>query len=189
MPSDLEIVNGALTRLGQPPISVIGEATRAGALAAAEYERIRDGLLRSHPWNFATTTAQLTAHLPTPVGWLKAWELPLDQLRVLSIVDIGGPETEVWSIEDGVLVEKVAFSSVVIRYIRRVLEPGRFSHGFVDALIATLAQEWVEPLTSSASLSQRIDVAQDRALQVARSAEGQEGSVKVIQHSSWIQRR
>tara|TARA_Y100000590_G_scaffold82986_1_gene92506 strand:- start:16500 stop:17072 length:573 start_codon:yes stop_codon:yes gene_type:complete len=185
--SDLDIVNGALSKIGVAPIAAIGEATAAGALAQTTYSVYRDQLLQSHPWNFATKTAALTTTItPIPTGWSQAYQLPADTLRVLEII---GGEQMVWSVEGGDLCVNTTTTFTGIRYIAQITTAGNFSAGFVDALMSKLAAEWAEPLTSSNSLGEMMAKKEELTLREARSFEGQEGSPKVVELFSWTQYR
>lgn len=189
--SDLQIVNGALSRLGIAPISAIGEDSEAGTLSASTYEVYRDQLLHAHPWNFATKQATLNPAAVIPPGWGSAFILPNDCLRVLEIVwtDRIGWDTR-WLVQDGTLLyESSGETSLEIRYIYRVTQPGRFSAGFTDALMSKLAAEWAEPLTSSNTLMDRMVQEHDRKIRETRSYDGQEAYPRVIRHHSWTENR
>lgn len=190
MASDLDIVNGALARLGVAPISAIGEDSEPGTLAATTYEVLRDQLLHSHPWGFATKQATLTQAPATPPGWGSAFTLPNDYLRIVEIVweDRVGWDYR-WLVQDGVLVWEGDEETLEVRYIYRVTEPGRFTPGFTDALMAKLASEWAEALTSSNTLMDRLARTADQKMRETRSYDGQEAYPRVIRHHSWTEDR
>jgi hypothetical protein len=56
MASDVAICNTALNRLGANTITSFTENSKEARLCNAEYEGIRDQVLRSHPWNCACIT-------------------------------------------------------------------------------------------------------------------------------------
>lgn len=55
--ADHQIVNLALTRIGDLRISALSDATAAAQAANAVYASLRDEVLREHPWNFAAQRA------------------------------------------------------------------------------------------------------------------------------------
>lgn len=55
--ADYQIVNLALTRIGDLRIASLSDATAAGQAANAVYASLRDEVLRAHPWNFAVQRA------------------------------------------------------------------------------------------------------------------------------------
>ena len=63
MASDIGIINGALSKLGEVPILAVTDNTEPGRLANRTYNDIRDALLREFPWNFAIKRASLAADL------------------------------------------------------------------------------------------------------------------------------
>jgi hypothetical protein len=186
--SDVDVINGALLQLGAQTISAIGEDSVAGELSAATYETIRDRVLASHPWGFATKRVQLTELSPVPAtgtGFDRRFQLPTDYLRVLELIDA---RDEDWVIEDQELLTSFV-DDVFVKYIRRVETPGKFSAPFVEALQSILASEWAEPLTSSNSLSNRMDRAAEVRMRRSRSFDGQESAMQIVEHYSWIQKR
>lgn len=194
MASDLDIVNGGLSRIGIPPISAIGEDSEPGALAATTYYTYRDQLLESHPWTFATKTVELSPASSVPAGWGSAWLLPADCLRVLILVTGNRRGTAAkWEIQNDdsrkILVYEVEDSALNVKYIKRVEQSGLYSSGFVDSLMAKLATEWAEPLTSSNTLMDRMDKRFKDKTRESRSAEGQQASPKVVRHHSWSEAR
>lgn len=56
---DYEIVNLALVRLGSVRITSLSDGSRNANEANAIYSMVRDEVLRSHPWKFATRRASL----------------------------------------------------------------------------------------------------------------------------------
>ena len=59
--NDYDIVNLALVRLGASRITALTDGSRNANEANAIYSLIRDEVLRSHPWSFATTGINLAA--------------------------------------------------------------------------------------------------------------------------------
>src|ERR1700692_3849259 len=84
MPSDVDIVNVALTLLGQQRITTLNDNVKAARSALAIYEIERDNELRSHLWNFAVKRINLPALTTPPVfGYFAAYQLPDDCIRVI----------------------------------------------------------------------------------------------------------
>tara|TARA_R100001530_G_scaffold114015_1_gene80959 strand:+ start:206 stop:1021 length:816 start_codon:yes stop_codon:yes gene_type:complete len=51
--SEVAICNSALIKLGAAEISSLSDTNKRAQLCNAQYSKLRDELLRSHPWNFA----------------------------------------------------------------------------------------------------------------------------------------
>lgn len=193
MASDLEIVNGALSRIGIAPISAIGESSEAGLLAQQTYNLYRDQLLQGHPWKFATISEAISdLHTPVPPGWTSAFKKPTAALRVFQVNGMGLDDE--WDVEStssnyDIIVVNYTATTINIRYIKKVEDPGRFSAGFVDALMDKLAERWAEPLTSSNTLTDRLSQRAEATIRQARSYDGQEGTPRIVKHHSWTEVR
>src|SRR5687768_15522866 len=88
MPSDTDVVNVAMRLIGQSPIVSLSDGTANANTADDLYEAVRDDLLRSHPWNFATKRVQLARSATTPgFEFDYAYVLPADWLRTISVHD------------------------------------------------------------------------------------------------------
>src|SRR5215475_7420763 len=96
-PSNVDIVNMALIRLGQATIDAFDQENDTARAASVLYFRNRDALLRKIPWNFARKWVSLAQLNTAPVGldiitpsdrgtgqvnFGYAYQLPNDCLRV-----------------------------------------------------------------------------------------------------------
>jgi hypothetical protein len=60
-----EICNSALIKCGSKPISSITDSNKRAELCTTMYPKVRDKLLRSHPWNFAIRRMPLAYYQTT----------------------------------------------------------------------------------------------------------------------------
>lgn len=60
MPTDVDIVNNALSKIGQPPITALTDDVERARLANRLFATIRDAVLRDYDWNFALKRAGLS---------------------------------------------------------------------------------------------------------------------------------
>ena len=188
MASEVGIVNAALRKLGQSPITAFDEDSKAARLANERYADIRDDLLSRHPWNFAIRRMSLAAAADSPEwGFQRAFPLPEDYIRVL---EVNGEDFDSakWKVEDGSIVTDLE-APLQIRYVYRVEDPNTMSAGFRAALASLLAAEWAEDLTGDDRVEQSkerkavFDIAQ------ARSNDGQEGTPDQVLSDEWINSR
>jgi len=185
MASDVDVVNGALSKLGEQPILAIGEASPAGRIAGRTYGDIRDALLREFPWNFATKRTSLAASVDAPDwGFARAFVLPADNLRLIQINNSGDQE---WRNEGGTIVTDMT-APLEIRYVARV-DVDAMDSTFREALAARLAMEWAEPLSQTSTVVNAMAAFYRNKLQVARVADGQEDRLRVIDASEFIDAR
>src|SRR5215831_8196582 len=86
MPSDADIVNDALSKVGNTAfIDSLNDPTTEAQVAILHYERRRDEVLQSSDWPFATARANLQDLGTTRNGWRKMYLAPPDMLKPLAI--------------------------------------------------------------------------------------------------------
>jgi hypothetical protein len=76
--SAIDVVNMALARLGEPPISAFDDGSEVGAVAERLYEPLIGRLLSMRPWHFAQAKVALLVDgaAPTLQGWERGFLLP-----------------------------------------------------------------------------------------------------------------
>lgn len=184
MTSVVEICNSALNKIGANTINSLSEDSQEARLCKAQFTRLRDALLRSHPWNFALHRAVL-ARLADPPAFDFAYQyqLPGDCLRLLQLQD---PATR-FRIEGRQLLTDAEAARVL--YIRRVTDPNRFDALFGEALATRLAAEIAFAVANSRSLGEEmLKLARD-AIRDAKTRDAQEGTPAVVAGSSWLDSR
>jgi len=183
--ADIDIVNAALSKLGEQPLLAMTDASVPGRLANRTYEDIKDALVREFPWNFAMKRTSLAADPVAPAwGFAYKFNLPGDCMRV---VDIENDYNYDWRVEGGTIVTDLS-APLNIRYVGDVLE-GAMEATFREALAARLAMEWAEPLSATTSLANSMATLYKNKLQVARAADGQEDRLRAIDVSLFIDSR
>lgn len=192
MTTDVDIVNAGLIKLGEATITTLADDVKAARLATAIFADQRDGVLRAHPWNFALARVELTAAATPPLwGWTHAYDLPGDPdfcLRVIAVEGEADAGPGAWNIEARQIVTDLA-SPIRILYLRRVTDYTLWDVLALDALAARIAMELAEPLGKSTSLHNAMSRLYENQLRAARSADGQEGTARVIAAESWIEAR
>lgn len=185
MAADIDIINAALSKLGEQPLLVITDNSPPGQLANRTYDDLRDALLGEFPWNFATKRASLAASVDTPEwGFDFQYNLPGDLLRLVEVndaVDTG------WRNEGGKVVTNME-APLEIKYIGSV-EVGQMNATFRDALAARLAMEWAEPLSQTTTVVESMVSFYRNKLQVARVSDGQEDQIRLMDYPDFIQAR
>ena len=191
--SDVSICNSALAKVGAGRILSLTEDSKEARLCAEQYPKVRDAMLRGHPWNFAVarkSLAQVTTYT-VPYEYEFAYFIPLDVLRILStdlnfepsiterpwVVEID-PNTE-----DKLLLTNV--DAVAIRYIKSVSE-ARFDKNFAEALAYALAADLAYALTQSTTMAQLLDAKAQEKLREIRSYDAQEGSLPQVEANEWL---
>jgi hypothetical protein len=194
--SDVSICNSALIKLGADRIISLSDDTKSGRVCREQYPKLKEDLLKSHPWNFAITReslAELTGYDPL-FNFERVFALPSDYLRVLD-TDLNinlSVQEEPWAIEShpisGQRVLLCNASTVNIKFIQLVNE-ARFSVDFAELLALYLAQDLAYAITQNATLSgQLLDKFTLKQREV-RSFDGQESSVQQIAADDWLTAR
>ena len=184
MPSEVDIANLALQRLGAKSISALSDDSTRARECNRVYGHARDTELRAHPWAFARARAQLAASGTDPAfGFDSAYPLPADYLRILPTADQQDLQIEGGSVlADG-------DGALNLNYIRRVENPNSFDQTFTDLLVARIARDIAEKVTQSKN---KIEIAQalyDDAKKEARKVNAFEGPSQEPPTDTWITAR
>lgn len=164
--SDVQIVNVALTLLGQSRITSIDDDVKQAREAKAIYDVVRDALLANYNWSFAMTRIALPASATPPIfEFRNSFPFPVDCLRVvfvgdfyvgLDMTDYRGAPNKDFMIEGRNILANFP-APLNVRYIKRVVDPTQFHASFVQAFASSLARDLAEPLTQSGSKRDRAE--------------------------------
>jgi len=190
--SAVSICNSALIKLGADRINALNEDNKRARLCNEQYPKLRDDLLRSHPWNFATTRVALSESTYVPsYEYEKSFLIPSDNLRVLSTdLNLSPSIGEIpWDIETNPLTsERVLVtnaSTVNIKYIKLVSEE-KFDKRFAETLAFMLAADLAYPITQSTTLAKLAERRLVSHLRDTRTFNGQESNLKRVEADDWL---
>jgi hypothetical protein len=176
--SQVGIINLGYSRIGVTRISTLTEDTEQRIAATTIWEYIRDLVLEASDWRFAKTRAILAQLDETPVyGYNYAYALPADFLRLCLQKESdppiypSGAYSSAWTAEDvtilsrqyGYIIEALEdgtlclFSDyddsggdpLYITYIRREVDPAKYTAHFVSTFAFRLASELALTRTES----------------------------------------
>lgn len=138
--SETRICNMSLSDLGAKRINNFEtDDSKQAILCRLHYEPTRDALIRSHWWRFARARATLSQDTTDPdFEWDNQFILPNDYLRFRSIEEESGytSRSRRHAIEGDRFLTN--FSTVNMRYIRRVTDVTKFDPLFVQVLVLQL---------------------------------------------------
>lgn len=188
--SSTQIVNLALARIGQKPISSLeADTNNAALLARLAYDDLRRAVLRVIPWKFAQKDAELAALAGvTPRKYARAYQLPAKALYVVdtSMDDDGNGGTgELWDVQGRTIVTD-AGSPIKITYVEDVEDVMQFDSMFVDLLAERIAAELVYGITKQATQRERFLQSYAAKAENAAAVDGQQGSQTVIESNQLI---
>lgn len=136
--ADLTIINAALTRTGNDPITRLNDGSPGGTIASQNYELLVKAELANYPWKRASKTVELARLDPDvegepPEPWQAAYELPTDLVEIRS-VRVGGLPINYAVQGETILCDAAESSSVVLEYVWRETEarwPAWFRLGMI----------------------------------------------------------
>ena len=170
--SAIALCSRALIKIGAEPLSSFEEGTAESLIAASLFPTVRDGLLSSYPWSFATAQRVLKHLAAQPVAdYAYAYQLPPDFLRALSAGSGARGRGLPYRILGGRLHSDA--EEVVLSYIFR---PGEadFPPFFAQALILRLAAEFCLPITESTSRAEALTKLAEEETRRARLVDSQQ---------------
>ena len=183
--SAVPICNSALIKVGAERIDSLSDTTKRAVIVNEQYEKSRDDLMMSHPWNFAIARLELAQSATDPVnGWDAAFTLTNNVLRVLEINDDDSLD---WAVEGGYVVTDE--TSCTIKYIKKITDTTLFPKIFEEVLAWKLAADICYAITQSSTLADAIYKKYELHLAKARSFDSQEGSGLAVEADDWINAR
>jgi len=189
--AEVDIVNSALTKLGETRIVSLDESTGKADNAKARYASIRDLLLRSHTWSFARQRKKLAQSARTPAfEFDHQYPVPADFIRLIGVTgdDAGSSEPEyemAYDATDGRVI-LTDWDEIWLQYIAQVTDTTRMPIDFREALAYALAADLAPRITNSNTLFQLMKEEADRSLRIAKSADGIEQYPEFIQEGTWV---
>lgn len=182
--SQVEICNMALLKIGDKAITDLKEDSKEAKLCRQFYDITRDKELRSHPWNFSMSRAELAELTETPAfGWAHKFQLPNDCLRIIEMSD---RNTE-YIIEGRELLTNSGTAKII--YQKSVTDTTKFDMLFVGAFSLKLAMTIAFPLTADRGLVESLEMEYQRDLRDAKFIDALEGNQTIEQQSSWLDSR
>ena len=182
--SAISLCSKALIKLGVQPIVSFNENTAQAQVALQLYEPMRDALLSSYPWRFATAQVHLNRLQTAPLAdYSYAYQLPNDFLRALSAGTGNSGKGLNYRIYENTLHCNVP--EVMLTYIFNPKEEN-YPPFFAQLLIAKLAAEFCLPLTENTSRTQMLEKLASDAFTSAKLIDSQQAIAPSISDFSLI---
>lgn len=185
MSSETQIVNIALSWLGQQQINALGDNQNEAKIMNANYASSRDKVLEDHAWTFAIRREVLTPTLPVSVfGTPNRFLIPSDVLRVQRVYR---PNTSSqtnqlmnarWVREGQYILARE--EQIWAHFIFRETNSDRYSPGFVHALAARLAADTCMTFTENRKMFEQMELMYQDKLNDAAYADGSQGRTEII---------
>lgn len=152
MASAIDICNLALSRLGDDAtVSSIDppEGSQQAEHCARFWPIACGTILASHEWGFATRTRALAQFSEATAGWLYAYSLPSDYVKVVRVTGpaAGRPaDYEMGLASGGNTILLTNQPQALLAYVANVTDTVRYPALFIDALAWLLASHLAGPL-------------------------------------------
>ena len=182
----ISICNAALMKLGASPIVGFDDSSPESMVVAKLYPVIKQGLLSSHIWGFATRTTILAPLNVTQVNGDKnnnmapyRHQLPVDFLRVINVFTrhLGENSTIRYEIHERAIVSQ--YADIMLKYIADI-DDKNLPPFFVQPLVARLAAEFCMPITDSTTRMQALYNIATKELQKARGIDAQQETPAIL---------
>jgi len=184
MATKLDIYNTALIACGSELISDINASSKRAVLLNTRYTSVKNKLLKSHPWKFATKRVELTATGTTPVyEYDNQFNLPTDFLALLGRED---EELDAFTIENSLILANDA--TIKIKYIYEADEDD-FPDDFSDALAFKLANDVCNALTQDRGVKDDIRRDLDICLSKAKNNDAFQGDPQDLDADEFLNAR
>lgn len=185
--SDIALCSRALIRIGAAPITSFDDGTAQSEIAGALYAPIRDALISSYAWSFATGQLALNQLADPPVAdFSNAYQLPSDFLRALSAGTGGKGRGLNYRIAHNTL--QTNSNSVLLTYIFRPLEE-TFPAYFDFVLISKLSAEFCIPVTENTERASEMYSLANQEFARAKQIDAQQDTPDRIDDFSLIKAR
>lgn len=191
MPSQTDLLNGALGLCGANRITGIDDGTINANHCKVFYPPLLDATLRMAHWNFAVGRANLSPSVTPPLfEWAYAYPLPADNLKLREynggtvnasgLVLWDGRWLRLYVIESGKLLSNEATPSIV--YTRRETDPNMWAGDFYQYIMYHLGSYLANAIPKDTKKAESLlGIAMKTWLPWALAADGQEGTVVPMQ--------
>jgi hypothetical protein len=186
MSSKVGICNSALIKLGASTIMSLTDGSKNANLCNEQYGKLRDELLRAHPWNFAIRRAKLAQLSAAPAfGFAHAYQLPADWLRTVSVHDNeAGTGAVRYRIEGRRILADAP--DIYLRYVSVVDDPNDMPAAFQEALAWRIAADLAQAVTQSTTVQEAMLQGFRPALATAKSIDAIEDFPESQPQSGWV---
>ena len=173
-------------KIGGKLILSLDDPDKEAELCRARMDPSIKAVLAMHPWNCAMTRVSLAPTVATPAfGYSYKFLLPGDCLRVLPL---GSFTTEdEFDVEDGHLLCNL--SAIDVIYIRNVTDVSKFKPLLDETIAGYLAWDISYSLTQSSRVRDDAFATFRSLLGTAKSANAQEGGMKILEANTWLESR
>jgi hypothetical protein len=190
--NDFDVINAALTRTGNPPITSYDEGSPGATIAASNYEGVVEAHLSVYPWKRASKIEQLSRldnedDGEPPEPWTAAYQLPSD-LTEIRAVKVDGQNIDYEVHGDTILCDAGEDDLVILHYVWRAAEadwPAWFLEGIIRRMEAVFLRGIGERYTEAKGR----DAEADDWFRIAKNRDSQSQTAREPMRSSTLEAR
>jgi hypothetical protein len=195
--TELDVVNRALIKIGAKEISSLTESGRNPRIMNAMIDVARDKFLRTNPWNYGVTRAQIAKDTVAPEwGWSSRFVLPSDYIKMLAVESSTNteptayqskntPKNIEYKIEgDYILCDET--DPINIRYVKRETDMSRWDSMATEALASLLAYEACIAVSGDKQMKQMFYSEYKDCLDEARHMDGWDDDMYDYPEDDWV---
>ena len=188
--SEVSLCNSALALLAANRITALGDDSQEESLICEDlFPEVRDQIIESNDWTFATERIQLGASASSPVfGFDYEATLPSEVLRVLGVwEDPDSDKRGKYKVEGSTI--RTDFSPVYVKYIKQITDVTKISPMARKAIYLELAAQLCVPLTEDMKRQENLSKMATFALDEAAALDGIQGSQERVTSDAFIRVR
>lgn len=194
MYSQTSIANLALAYLGQAPITSLQQNNEQARWLSLFYEPVRDEVLRTHDWAFATVEKPLVQVSGSTSEGKFIYAYPTDALFIRRIYSPQDPQQAIpfeerFDTQSHVRVLVTSVPQAYVRYTRKQTDETQYDPAFVKCFALALACDAALALTGDVNLSARLQQKYTLYLEEARRSNMSEGLFTVPQADAFSEVR
>lgn len=187
MPSQVDLCNKALRRLGEDPIVSLDQNSIWGRRCLEALPEVIRTVLSLDTWRSVTKRAELAAESAKPIGYTSAYPLPSDCLRLAALKQ---SQYQDWSIEGNkILTQKETDQTLEIMYVSEETDPNKFTPTLYEAIALGLAHELSGYSTATNVAKDDIYQFYLLAVSAAQEVNNKENPVQYLSSTSWVDAR
>lgn len=197
MANIVEIANFALGNVAEQRITTLEDNSEPARLCLLHIAQSVREVLAMGRWKCARKPAELNLLTEAPLfGWEKAFQLPVDFIRLVSLNDLDPDDIDepIYEVQGRTLLTDEDVASIV--YVRDLTvgdgNVNDMTPLLTKAAVLTLAAKLAWPLQQSRTLQENLEQRADLAVRKALAAEAQEERRKPVnqrQTSNWASAR
>jgi hypothetical protein len=192
--TEVEIVNLALSWLGEDPIIAFTDDSTVARWCNLNYPGLRDAVLQTRTWTFATVRVESNSIVPPVWGGGFAHTPPPEWLMLTHVYrSVVGADPNQWKQSKGWRREGVSVialeEDIFMQGLDQIVDPLLYPPLFTQALAARIAADGAIPFTENRQLQADMWGLYNDKLHEAAARDGQQGTSDVIKSNTLIDAR